>query len=59
SGYLPHAKQNFEKWIVEEVPDAALTSLPCVSADSPLFLCGLSMGGFGALRIAAKQLPLR
>jgi putative tributyrin esterase len=26
----------------------------CLSADSPLFLCGLSMGGFGALRIGAK-----
>jgi putative tributyrin esterase len=54
SGYLPHAKQDFEKWIVEEVPAAAATGLTCVSNASPLLIAGLSMGGFGALRIAAK-----
>lgn len=54
SGYIPHAKQNFEKWIVEEVPEAARSALPCVSEKSPQFIAGLSMGGFGALRIAAK-----
>ncbi len=54
SGYLPHAGQDFEKWIVEDVPLAARAAAACLSADSPLFLCGLSMGGFGALRIGAK-----
>jgi len=54
SGYLPHADQDFEKWIVEDVPLAARAAAACLSADSPLFLCGLSMGGFGALRIGAK-----
>lgn len=54
SGYLPHARQNFEKWIVEEVPAAAPAILPCVSMSSPLCIAGLSMGGFGALRIGAK-----
>jgi putative tributyrin esterase len=54
SGYVPHPQQNFEKWIAEEVPAAARESIPCVSKRSPLFLNGLSMGGFGALRIGAK-----
>jgi len=54
SGYLPHAEQDFEKWIMEDVPAATRTVAACVSADSPVFLCGLSMGGFGALRIGTK-----
>jgi putative tributyrin esterase len=54
SGYLPHARQDFEKWIGEEVPEAATKALPCVSINSPLFIAGLSMGGFGALRLGAK-----
>jgi S-formylglutathione hydrolase FrmB len=54
TGYVPHATRNFEQWIVEEVPAAAATQLPCVSAQSKLLIAGLSMGGFGALRIGAK-----
>ena len=54
SAYVPHAKQNFEKWILEDVPAAAAANLPCVSEKSVKFIAGLSMGGFGALRIGAK-----
>ncbi len=54
SGYVPHSSRNFERWIVDEVPAAAATILPCVSSNSALFIAGLSMGGFGALRLAAK-----
>ena len=54
SGYVPHEHRNFERWIVEEVPAGAATILPCVSPQSPLLIAGLSMGGFGALRIGAK-----
>lgn len=54
SGYLPHGTRNFEKWIVEEVPVAATTILSCVTTKSPLLIAGLSMGGFGALRLGAK-----
>ncbi len=55
SGYLAHPQQNFERWIVEEVPAAACASVPAISEASPLFISGLSMGGFGALRLAAKH----
>jgi putative tributyrin esterase len=54
SGYLPHRTQDFERWIVEEVPAAVRVAAPCVSERSPCCIAGLSMGGFGALRLAAK-----
>lgn len=54
SGYLPHRTQDFEQWIVEEVPLATRLAAPCVSEHSRCCIAGLSMGGFGALRLAAK-----
>lgn len=54
SGYLPHRTQDFERWIVEEVPAIARVAAPCVTEKSPCCIAGLSMGGFGALRLAAK-----
>ncbi len=45
---------DFERWIVEEVPAAVNRAVPFTSSDSPLFIAGLSMGGFGALRLGAK-----
>ncbi|RYF77994.1 MAG: esterase family protein [Cytophagaceae bacterium] len=56
SGYLPHNDHHFDRWIVEDVPSAVAAALPADSvADFPssLFIAGLSMGGFGALRLAA------
>ena len=54
SGYLPHRTQDFERWIVEEVPAAAELAAPCLNQSSPVLIAGLSMGGFGALRLAGK-----
>ena len=54
SGYLPHRTQDFERWIVDEVPAAVRIAAPCVTENSPQCIAGLSMGGFGALRLAAK-----
>jgi len=54
SGYLPHHAQNFEKWISEDVPQALTEVLPQVSQKSTFFISGLSMGGFGALKIGVK-----
>jgi enterochelin esterase-like enzyme len=54
SGYLRHATQDFERWIVEDVPAAVRQAVPALAAKAPLFLAGLSMGGFGALRLGAK-----
>ena len=55
SGYVPHAGQDFERWIVDEVPAAAREACSACSAASPLFIAGLSMGGFGALRLAGRH----
>jgi S-formylglutathione hydrolase FrmB len=54
SGYLRHPEQDFERWIIEEVPAAAQAACSALSSSSPRFISGLSMGGFGALRLAAK-----
>ncbi|RCH55285.1 esterase family protein [Mucilaginibacter hurinus] len=54
SGYLPHNGYNFEKWITEDILNALIETVPGATAASPLFIAGLSMGGFGALRIGAK-----
>ncbi len=54
SGYLPHKEKDFEKWIVEDVPNAIIENITQVSKESDLFISGLSMGGFGALRIGIK-----
>ncbi|MCE6991844.1 alpha/beta hydrolase family protein [Dyadobacter sp. CY323] len=54
SAYLPHHQCDFEKWIAEDVCDVLAEKIVGVDNDSPFFLGGLSMGGFGALRIGAK-----
>lgn len=52
SGYVKHDNADYAKWIVDEVPEAAaLVDARC--AGSPRFITGLSMGGYGALRLGA------
>ena len=54
SGYLPHLKRNYESWIVRDVFEATKQTVEQVDSDSKLFIAGLSMGGYGAVRLAAK-----
>jgi len=54
SGYLRHTSYDFEAWIIQDVRNAAMECIPQVNKDSPWCVNGLSMGGFGALRIGAK-----
>ncbi len=54
SGYLPHKTENYEAWIVEDVMQVIKEQIPEVKSTTPLFITGLSMGGFGAMRLAAK-----
>lgn len=54
SGYLAHQTQDFEKWIVEDVPQAVKECTSLFTEKSPIFITGLSMGGYGALRLGAK-----
>jgi putative tributyrin esterase len=55
SGYLSQAAADYEKWIVEDVVEAAAEAAPCVDARARFFIAGLSMGGYGALRLGAKH----
>lgn len=58
SGYLDQAGGAFETWIVRDVVGAVRRLLDLRPGASPLFIGGLSMGGFGALRLGAKHAGL-
>lgn len=54
SGYVPHTDHDAEGWIIDEMPALAREAVDGCTARSPLMVAGLSMGGFGALRLAGK-----
>ena len=53
TGYLPGPDADYESWIVRDVSGCVRRILPCTAA-GPAFLAGLSMGGYGALRLGLK-----
>lgn len=55
SGYVAHRTRDYERWIVDEVPALAAAAVDGCTSRSPLLVAGLSMGGFGALRLAGKH----
>lgn len=55
SGYVKHSGYDFEKWIVDDVIAATIETVPQVDANSMRFISGLSMGGYGAMRIGARN----
>jgi S-formylglutathione hydrolase FrmB len=55
SGYVDQACGAFETWIVRDVVATVCGLLDLRPETSPLFIAGLSMGGFGALRLGAKH----
>jgi S-formylglutathione hydrolase FrmB len=55
TAYVPQASGNYERWIVDEVPLVAREAVPELNEASPSFISGLSMGGFGALRLGARH----
>lgn len=55
TGYVWQSRADYERWIVEDVPRAAALAAPVVDAGSPVCLGGLSMGGFGAMRLGARH----
>ncbi|MBD8899796.1 alpha/beta hydrolase-fold protein [Rhodanobacter sp. DHG33] len=54
SGYVAHGDHDAERWIIDELPVLACELIDGCTARSPLLVAGLSMGGFGALRLAGK-----
>jgi S-formylglutathione hydrolase FrmB len=55
SGYLPHGREDVEAFIVDEAPAIATAVDGRAGASGRLFIAGLSMGGFGAVRLAHKH----
>lgn len=47
--------RDYERWILEDVPQAVAAVLPQGITISATAIAGLSMGGFGALRLGAKH----
>lgn len=54
SGYLKHKTEDYEKWIAEDVIAVVKEKIEGVTEKSNVFITGLSMGGYGALRLGAK-----
>jgi len=54
SAYIPHASADYERWVMDDVVGCGTEVIPCVDSESPLFIAGQSMGGYGALRLGAK-----
>jgi enterochelin esterase-like enzyme len=54
AGYVAHTDEDSERWIIDDVPALAREVIDGCTSRSPLLLAGLSMGGFGALRLAGK-----
>lgn len=55
SGYLQRPEGDFEKWITEEVPEIVRLVVPDSPINPRMGIAGLSMGGFGALRLGARN----
>ena len=51
SAYFDHHAKRFEQWIVHDVPQAIVENIPEATENSSLCIGGLSMGGYGALRL--------
>ena len=54
SAYIPHKTENYEQWIVQDVIAAVKKKNEVLDDHSPIYIAGLSMGGYGALRLGAK-----
>ena len=52
SGYVQHTDADYASWIIDEVPAAAAVVEPNTNG-AKRFITGLSMGGYGALRLGA------
>jgi enterochelin esterase-like enzyme len=53
TGYLPHRDFNAEAWIADDLPACLGELFPQVRTER-YYLAGLSMGGYGALRLGMK-----
>ena len=55
SGYFAREDGDYRRWITDDVRTAAALAVPGLTEASRHYICGLSMGGYGALRLAALE----
>ena len=55
SAYLRHSGRDYERWITDDVIEGVTKAFAYVDAGSAVFITGLSMGGYGALRLGVKH----
>lgn len=53
TAYLPHREFDAEAWIADDVPASLGKLFPAMRTER-FYLAGLSMGGYGALRLGMK-----
>jgi enterochelin esterase-like enzyme len=53
TGFVPHVDGAYERWIMEDVIGCAREMVPGLGPE--VFLAGVSIGGYGALRLGAKH----
>jgi putative tributyrin esterase len=58
SAYLRHSGRNYETWITNDVIEGVTSAFACIGGSSPVFIAGVSMGGYGALRLGLKHADL-
>lgn len=54
TGYLPSDDRNYESWICNDLLACLEEQFCLVGQREDIFIAGLSMGGYGALRLGAK-----
>lgn len=55
SAYSTRTEVDYEQWICQDVINACKKFSPNLSPNLPIFIGGLSMGGFGAMRLAFRH----
>jgi enterochelin esterase-like enzyme len=55
TAYLPVPGFDAETWITRDLLEGLRKAFPQVSEDSSVFVTGLSMGGYGSLRLGARH----
>jgi putative tributyrin esterase len=54
TGYIRQLHHDYERWICDDVVDCVAALFPFTGPERCVFIAGLSMGGYGALRIGSK-----
>lgn len=55
AAYTTRGARDVEAWLLDEVVGIVRGRFACLGDESPVFLCGFGVGGFGALRLGARH----